>query len=72
MVAVFTDTDGLLIIVINGLVTEVGSVSHGAVVAREYSLPLIANIPLPPNTSKQEFPSVDGNTGELRILDKDY
>lgn len=76
MVAVFTDIGwSPYYCLINGLVTEVGSaLSHGAVVAREYSLPLIANIPFATKHIKTgDFLSVDGNTGELRILDeKDY
>jgi pyruvate,water dikinase len=76
MVSVFTDIGwSPYYCLINGLVTEVGSaLSHGAVVAREYSLPLIANIPFATKHIKTgDFLSVDGNTGELRILDeKDY
>lgn len=76
MVSVFTDIGwSPYYCLISGLITEVGSVlSHGAVVAREYSLPLIANIPFATNHIKTgDYLSLDGNTGELRILDdKDY
>jgi len=76
MVSVFTDIGwSPYYCLINGLITEVGSaLSHGAVVAREYSLPLIANIPFATKHIKTgDYLSLDGNTGEIRILDdKDY
>ena len=76
MVAVFTDIGwSPYYCLINGLITEVGSaLSHGAVVAREYSLPLIANIPFATKLIKTgDYLSLDGSTGEIRILDdKDY
>jgi len=51
-----------------GLATEVGSVlSHGAVVAREYGLPAIAQLPGVTRRFKTgEMLRLDGNTGELR------
>jgi len=51
-----------------GLATEVGSVlSHGAVVAREYGLPAIAQLPGVTRRFKTgELLRLDGNTGELR------
>lgn len=76
MVAVFTDIGwSPYYCLISGLVTEVGSaLSHGAVVAREYALPLIANIPFATqHIQTGDNLSLDGNTGELRILDdKDF
>ena len=51
-----------------GLATEVGSVlSHGAVVAREYGLPAIAQLPGVTRRFKTgDMLRLDGNTGELR------
>lgn len=55
---------------IGALVTEVGSaLSHGAVVAREYALPLVAGIPLATRRIKTgDLLSVDGTTGEVAII----
>ena len=72
MIAVFTDIGwSPYYCLINGLITEVGSVlSHGAVVAREYSLPLISNLPfVTQNIKTGDHLFMDGNTGEVRILD---
>ena len=57
---------------LNGLITEVGSaLSHGAVVAREYSLPLIVNVPNATRIIKTgDYLSINGNTGEMRIMDE--
>lgn len=57
---------------INGLVTEVGSaLSHGAVVAREYALPLVVNLPkITSIIHTGDYVSVNGTTGEVQILDE--
>jgi pyruvate,water dikinase len=51
-----------------GLATEVGSaLSHGAVVAREYGLPAIVNLPDATRAFRTgDVLRLDGNTGELR------
>jgi hypothetical protein len=42
-----------------------------AVVAREYSLPLIVNVPNATQIIKTgDFLAINGNTGEMRILDE--
>ena len=53
-----------------GLVTEIGGMlSHGAVVAREYGLPCIVNIPTAcAQISTGQMIEVDGETGELKLL----
>ncbi len=71
MVAAFTDIGwSPYYCMINALVTEVGSaLSHGAVVAREYSLPLVANIPYATQVIKTgDMLSVDAYTGEVAII----
>jgi rifampicin phosphotransferase len=71
MVASFTDIGwSPYYCMLGALVTEVGSaLSHGAVVAREYSLPLVANIPYATELIKTgDIISVDGYTGEVAIL----
>ena len=55
---------------INALVTEIGSaLSHGAVVAREYALPLVSNVH---NATRRirtgDELMVDANTGEVKII----
>lgn len=52
------------------LITEVGSMlSHGAVVAREYALPLVSNIPYATKLIKTgDIVCVDANKGEIAIL----
>jgi len=52
------------------LVTEIGSaLSHGAVVAREYALPLVSNIPYATKLIKTgDTICVDGNKGEVAII----
>lgn len=74
MVAPFTDIGwSPYYCLISGLVTEVGSaLSHGAVVAREYGLPLIANVTnatLVVQTG--DYVSIDANKGELLILSEE-
>ena len=71
MVAVYTDIGwspyyGL----IEGLVTEIGSsLSHGAVVAREYSLPFVSNISGATGLIKTgDVISIDGSTGVVEII----
>ena len=45
--------------------------SHGAVVAREYGLPCIVNIPAAcAQVSTGQMIEVDGETGELKLLAK--
>jgi pyruvate,water dikinase len=53
-----------------GLATEIGSpLSHGAVVAREYGLPTVVNLPGATKRFKTgDTVRLDGNTGELRRL----
>jgi len=71
MVAAFTDIGwSPYYSMIGALVTEVGSaLSHGAVVAREYALPLVANIPFATQRIKTgDTLSVDGTTGEVAII----
>ena len=71
MVAVFTDIGwSPYYSLIGALVTEVGStLSHGAVVAREFALPLVSNIPLATKRIKTgDTISVDGTTGKVAIL----
>jgi pyruvate,water dikinase len=53
-----------------GLATEVGSVlSHGAVIAREYGLPAIAQLPgITRRLQTGDMLRLDGNTGELRRM----
>jgi pyruvate,water dikinase len=54
-------------------VTEVGSsLSHGAVVAREYGLPLIANVTNATLVIQDgDYVSVDANKGEVLILSEE-
>ena len=72
MVALFTDIGwSPYYSVIGGLITEVGSaLSHGAVVAREYSLPLVVNVNNATNLIKTgDYISVNGNRGIVTILE---
>ena len=72
MVAAFTDIGWSPYYSVAGaLVTEVGSVlSHGAVVAREYSLPLVSNIAYATKLIKTGSTiCVDGSKGEVAIID---
>jgi len=71
MVASFTDIGwSPYYCVIDALVTEVGSaLSHGAVVAREYALPLVSNISNATRKIKTgDTLRVDANTGEVAII----
>lgn len=73
MVAGFTDIGwSPYYCMIEGLVTEVGSaLSHGAVVAREYALPLVVNLPnITAIIQTGDYISVDGTTGRVAILDE--
>ncbi|MFA5480853.1 MAG: PEP/pyruvate-binding domain-containing protein [Bacilli bacterium] len=56
---------------IGGLVTEVGSaLSHGAVVAREYALPLVSNVNNATEIIRDgDIISIDGSLGTVVILD---
>ncbi len=72
MVAAYTDIGwSPYYCLISGLVTEVGSaLSHGAVVAREYALPLVANV----NNATRLIRTgdtirLDGTGGTVTILD---
>ena len=68
MVAAFTDIGwSPFYCLIDGLVTEVGSaLSHGAVVAREYALPLVANVTGATQIIKTgDTITVDGNKGTV-------
>jgi pyruvate,water dikinase len=72
MVAAFTDIGWSPYYSVAGaLVTEVGSVlSHGAVVAREYALPLVSNVAYATKLIKTgSVICVDGNKGEVAIID---
>lgn len=57
---------------LSGLITEVGSaLSHGAVVAREYALPLVVNVPFATECIKNgDLISLDACTGNVRILER--
>ena len=71
MVASFTDIGwSPYYCMLGALVTEVGSaLSHGAVVAREYALPLVSNVPYATEVIKTgDLISVDGNNGRVLIL----
>ncbi|MHB1377439.1 MAG: PEP/pyruvate-binding domain-containing protein [Candidatus Humimicrobiaceae bacterium] len=71
MVAAFTDIGwSPYYCLIGALVTEIGSVlSHGVVVAREYSLPLVANISGATQLIKTgDTVYVDGDAGKVTIL----
>ena len=54
---------------IAGLVTEIGSaLSHGIVVAREYALPSVVNVPnVLQEVKTGDFVTIDGNRGTLYI-----
>jgi len=68
MVAAFTDIGwSPFYCLIDGLVTEVGSaLSHGAVVAREYALPLVANVMGATQLIKTgDVITIDGNAGTV-------
>lgn len=74
MVAKFTDIGwSPYYCLISGLVTEVGSaLSHGAVVAREYSIPLVSGIANATDKIKTgDSICVNGYNGTVTILSKD-
>lgn len=56
---------------ISGLVTEMGGlVSHGAVVAREYGLPCVVNVPGATHSFRSgDFVELDGTTGCIHRLE---
>jgi pyruvate,water dikinase len=71
MVAAFTDIGwSPYYCMLGGLVTEVGSaLSHGAVVAREYALPLVSNVPYATEVIKTgDILSIDGTAGKVAII----
>ncbi|MDD5952778.1 MAG: PEP/pyruvate-binding domain-containing protein [Oscillospiraceae bacterium] len=73
MVAPFTDIGwSPYYCMINGLVTEVGSaLSHGAVVAREYALPLVVDLPgITSQIHTGDYVCVNGTTGQVELLDE--
>ncbi len=73
MVASFTDIGwSPYYCTIEALITEVGSVlSHGAVVAREYALPLVSNVAHATQVIKDgDLISVNGVTGVVTILEQ--
>jgi pyruvate,water dikinase len=72
MVAAFTDIGwSPYYCVIKGLITEVGSaLSHGAVVAREYALPVVANISNVTSIIKTgDYITMNGSTGTVTVLE---
>jgi len=71
MVAEFTDIGwSPFYCLIEGLVTEVGSaLSHGGVVAREYALPLVANVAGATQSIKTgDIITIDGGAGIVRVM----
>ncbi len=73
MIAGFTDIGwSPYYCMIDGLVTEVGSaLSHGAVVAREYALPLVVNLPnITAKIRTGDYVSVNGSTGRVEVLEE--
>ncbi len=72
MVAPFTDIGWTpFFSTISGLVTEIGgALSHGAVVAREYGLPMVSNIPGIINLLETGMKiQLDGKAGTIHILE---
>lgn len=59
--------------IISGLITEIGSsLSHGAVVAREYGLPTIVNVKNATNIYKDgDYIELDATLGQITILNKE-
>lgn len=57
---------------LSGLVTEIGGlVSHGAVVAREFGLPCIVNVPNATNLFQSgDFVRLDGHSGTIERLEE--
>lgn len=75
MVAEYTDTGWTpYYSQISGLVTEIGAaISHGAVVAREYGLPLVSNINNATELIREgDWLRLDGSEGTVMILDQAY
>ena len=71
MVAKFTDIGWTpYYSVVNGLITEIGSsLSHGAVVAREYNLPTIVNVKGATTKLKNgDHIHIDGTKGTVTII----
>lgn len=71
MVAEYTDTGWTpYYSQISGLVTEIGAaISHGAVVAREYGLPLVSNIENATDLIQEgDLLQIDGSAGTVMIL----
>ncbi len=71
MVAAFTDIGwSPYYCLLGALVTEVGSaLSHGAVVAREYALPLVSNVPYATEVIRTgDMISVDATAGTVSII----
>jgi len=58
--------------IIGGLITEIGSaLSHGIVVAREYALPSVVNVPNALNNIHNgDIITLDGNTGTIIIKER--
>jgi pyruvate,water dikinase len=74
MVASYTDIGwSPYFSLISGLITEVGSaLSHGAVVAREYAIPLVSNVHFATSKIKTgDTIYIDGTNGTISILDED-
>jgi phosphohistidine swiveling domain-containing protein len=72
MVAAFTDIGwSPYYCMLEALVTEVGSaLSHGAVVAREYALPLVSNVAYATEVIRTgDMISVDGTAGTVAIIE---
>ncbi len=59
-----------LFVIASGAVTEIGgALSHGAIIAREYAIPMVTAIPEITKIIKTgDIISVDGNTGRVDIL----
>ena len=71
MVAAFTDIGwSPYYCLLGALVTEVGSaLSHGAVVAREYALPLVSNVPYATEVIRTgDMLSVDATAGTVSVI----
>ncbi len=53
----------------NELAVPSGQLSHGAIVAREYGLPAVVNVPgATQRIDDGQHPIVDGSTGRVTIL----
>ena len=72
MIAPFTDIGWTpFFSIISGLVTEIGgALSHGAVVAREYGMPMVSNLPGITDTLKTGTRiRIDGRAGTISLLE---